>query len=212
MSDNDAKDKIRKLMRESIPDKPNVVDFAAAAARKAGRSEPRHSQGPTHSMQITGNNNAGVFGNSNHIQITVRGAQRPRIQVMPGPDEVTNTQAAEVKRLVAKVVEVSGVTFSSVYSAVYRRFDTTSYHLIKKDKYDEVVRYLHKWIASVAPTMALDAEAERKQLLKKIHAQARKMQGGIDLVHAFIHGRFGTSSLADLMPGQLREVIKQFKM
>lgn len=212
MTIDDPENKIRQLMRESVPKPSNVTDFAAAA-RKRGRPEPPLRLAPVQSMQITGNNNAGVIGNSNHVQINVHGAARPKIQITPGDNEVTNEQAAEIKRLVLKVAEVAATPHQRVYSAVYKRFETTSYQMIKRHRYDEVVKYLHGWIARHSATLAQPGTAsDKNRLLARIHAQAKKLGGSIDQIHAFISGRFGTSSLGDLAPGQLREVIKQFHL
>lgn len=212
MSDGDPENKIRQLMRESAPTASNVTDFATAA-RKRGRPVLPTSSAPMQALQITGNNNAGVIGNSNHVQINVRGPARPRIQITPGDNEVTNEQAAEIKRLVLKVAEVSATPHQRVYSAVYKRFETTSYQMIKRHRYEEVVKYLHGWIARhVAPVVPKGTAPDKNRLLARIHAQAKKMGGSMDEVRAFISGRFSTNSLAELTPGQLREVIKQFHL
>ena len=200
---DDPEDRIKRLMREAVPDTSNVADFAAAA-RKRGR--PVAKAAPV--LKINGNNNAGIIGNHNQVNITVRTAARPKIMVAPGSDAIDNAQAAEIKRLVAKVVEVSGRTFGHVYGTLYRRFDATSYLLIKRDRYDTVVRYLNTWIASASPAPTGSAEDERKRLLKRIHAQARKRHG-IEAIRAYARDRFGTPSLAELSPDQLVEIIRQ---
>ncbi len=200
---DDPEKRIRRIMREAVPDTSNIADFAAAA-RKRGR--PVAKTAPV--LKISGSNNAGIIGNNNQVNITVRTAARPKIMVAPGSDAIDNAQAAEIKRLVAKVVEVSGRSYGHVYGTLYRRFDATSYLLIKRNRYDAVVRYLNKWIASTAPVPTGSAEDERKRLLKRIHAQARKRHG-IEAIRAYARGRFGTPSLAELSPGQLAEIIRQ---
>ncbi len=212
MSDSDPKAKIKQLMRESVPRPSNVADFAAAA-RKRGLPTARTRQAPVQSMQITGNNNACVIGNSNNVQINVHGVAQPKILIKPGDDEVTNEQAAEIKRLVLKVAEVSATPHQRVYSAVYRRFETTSYQMIKRHRFQEVVKYLNGWIAKhLPPSVSPGTTPDKNRLLARIHVQGKKLGGRMDEIHAFISGRFGTSSLGDLAPGQLREVIKQFHL
>ncbi len=210
MNDENPAEKIKRLMRQSMPASSKVIDLASAA-RERGRPLPPRKVTPPQVVSIRGNNNAGVIGNSNHIQINVRGAARPKIQVTPGVDEVDNAQAAEIKRLVAVVVDKSGKTFPHIYSTIYRRFNTTSYLMLKRHLYTDVVGYLNKWIASVSRTaVGADSETQRKNLLRRIHAQVRKNAGRLDSVHSYVSGRFGTPSLAELTPGQLHEVIKQF--
>ena len=171
----------------------------------------RKSTGGVVHQSITGNNNTGVIGDNNHVHISVHGARLPRPLLSPGEAEVTNEQAAEIKRLIGTVVDLSGRSYQHVYGVIYRHFEATSYLMIKRHRYDHVVRYLHKWIASVSiKTVPADTEDERKRLLKRLHAQARKNSSSLDNVRSYISGRFGTSSLAELSPGQLREVIKQF--
>lgn len=212
MSENDPKEKIMQLMRESAPKASNVVDLAAMK-RMRGLPASRTRQVLVQSMQITGNNNAGVIGNSNHVQINVHGVAKPKILITPGENEVTDEQAAEIRRLVLKAAEVSTMPYQRVYSAVYRRFEATKYQMIKRHKYDEVVKYLNGWIARhLPPSVPSGTTPDKNRLLARIHVQGKKLGGSMDEIHAFISGRFGTSSLADLAPGQLREVIKQFHL
>ena len=199
-------------MRESASTSSKVVDFAAAA-RKRGRTAPPARPTTVQTMQITGNNNAGVIGNRNNVQINVRGPGRPKIQIMPGDNEVTNEQAAEIKRLVLKVAEVSATPHQRVYSAVYKRFETTSYQMIKRHRYDEVVKYLHGWIARyTSSSPSPSADADRKRFLARIHAQAKKLGGDMNEIRAYTSGRFATHSLAELTAGQLNEVVKHFHL
>jgi hypothetical protein len=184
-----------------------------AAARKLGRPVPPARHAPAQSMQITGNNNAGVMGNSNHVQINVHGVTKPKILITPGDNEVTNEQAAEIKRLVLKVAEVAATPHQRVYSAIYKRFETTSYQMIKRHRFEEVVKYLNGWIARhLTPSVPPGTTPDKNRLLARIHVQGKKLGGRMDEIHAFISGRFGTSSLRDLAPGQLSEVIKQFHL
>jgi len=109
-NDEHPKDRIKRALREAAPATSNVADFAAEA-RKRGR-EVAAPAPLAATLRITGNNNAGVIGNNNYIEIKVSGSRksaRPIIQ--PGPQHITDTQAAEIQELVAKVVAVSGKTF-----------------------------------------------------------------------------------------------------
>lgn len=167
------------------------------------------------SQSITGNGNFQVGTVANlHIHQPPKPRRTPAAPTpIPGDGEITNQQAAEIKRLVGVVVTRSGKSWGSVYGIFNDRFEATSYLMIKRHRYDEAVIYLHKWIASVStPSARESTEEERKRLLKRIHAQARKLGGSIDSIRAYISGRFGTPSLAELTPGQLQEVIKEFRL
>jgi len=199
-------DKIRRLMRESVPE-TNVADFAAAARRR-GRPVAQ----PAHTVKVTGNHSAGIIGNHNQVNITVKAPSRPRVRVdvLRGPNDITEAQAAEIQELVAKVVKVSGKTFGHVWHAVKNEFRVGSYRLIPAEQFEAVRTYLRKWIASKSGPADAGAPAVRKRALGRIHAEAKKVPGLLDQVHAYIHGRFGTQSLGDLAASELHEVIRQF--
>jgi len=68
-NDEQAKDKIKRLIREAAP-AANGADFAKMA-RKRGRKAASHAA--PKSIQIIGNNIAGVIGNHNHVEIKIYG-------------------------------------------------------------------------------------------------------------------------------------------
>lgn len=206
MADNERpSDKIKRLMREAVPEN-NVADFAAAA-RKRGRPVAQ----PAQVVKVAGNNSTGIIGNHNQVNITVKAPSRPRVEVRRGPGDITEAQAAEIQELVAKVVAVSGKPFSFVWAAVKKQFRVSSYRLIPAEQFETVRTYLRRWIASASVPSDPAAPAARTRALGRIHIEAKKVPGLLDQVRAYVHGRFGTQSLGDLAVGQLHEVIRQFK-
>lgn len=191
-----------------MSEESNVVDLVEAA-KKRGRTLPNLAPA---TVQISGNNNVGVAGDGNSIQINVKPSSRKqvRVTVERGPADITAAQAAEIQELVARVVALSGRAYSEVWPILKRKFRFASYHLIPHEQFEDVRAYLRKWIASVSSPGDSTAPAARKRALSRIHAEAKKVPGMLDRVHAYIHGRFGTKSLGDLAPGQLHEVIRQF--
>ena len=198
-------------MSKQSPDKNKVVDFAAAALRR-GNNLPQRA--PV-AVQIKGNNNVGVAGDRNSININVKMPARKqvRVEIQRGPEHITEEQAAEIRELVSKVVKVSDKSFQFVWEQLKKKFRFASYRLLQGERFEEVRKYLRTWIASAgAPLAAATPPDTRKRLLARIHAEASKRYGLLDQVHAYIHGRFGTRSLGDLAPGQLHEVVKQFRL
>lgn len=190
-------------------DNSNIVDLKAEA-KKRGKPLPARAE-PL--VSVTGNNNVAVAGDRNHINIHVKTSSRkhPRLEVMPGPGQITEAQAAEIQELVTRVVGVSRKQYSMVWSVLKRNFRFNSYRMLPKEQFEEVRQYLRKWIASASPASTTQGGAtERKRLLARIHAEARKTPGLLDRVHEYARGRFGTSSLSELSLGQLTEVIRQF--
>lgn len=186
-----------------------IVDLADAARRR-GKPLPKK---PPARVQITGNNNVGVAGDRNHVEINVRTPARKqvRVEVQRGPGDITEEQAAEIQELVARVVKESGKPFPKVWMALKRRYRFANYHLLPQEQFEDVRKYLRKWIASVATTTAAQpGAAARKQRLARIHVEAGKLPGGLGRVHEYTHGRFGTPSLAELSAGQLDEVVRHF--
>lgn len=213
MKDEDPKDRIKRLMQESASTASNVIDFAAAAKQFRRPTAPRKlAQAPR--LTISGNNNAGVIGDNNHVHLNVHVSQSAKaapIKVQPGSQHINSAQAAEVQELVSKVVAVSNETYSFVWGTVKRKFRFSRYELITPETYEGVCKYLRHWIASKQPTAdQMTGEEQRKRLLMRIHAEARKKRRDLEQIRSYVSGRFGTNSLAELKPGQLNEVIKEF--
>lgn len=208
--DENPADKIKRLIQEASSNSSNVTDFFAAA-RKRGKDIEPPALAPK--VRISGNSNTSVVGNNNHIEINLQPKidRRPQEKLQPGPNNISDAQAAEIKELVGKVVAVSGREYPFVWSTVKRKYRFTTYQLITHDKYEDIREYLRKWIASATGSSKTTAEDDRKRFLKRIHAEARKQKGLLEKVHGYIQGRFGTSSLAELTPGQLNEVIHYFR-
>ena len=166
------------------------------------------------SQSITGNGNYQVSSVANiHIHPPHRPKRTRSPTPVPGDGQITNQQAAELKRLVGVVVALSDNSWSFVYGKLNERFETRSYTMIERHRYDEAATYLRKWVASVSAPPPLESiEEQRKRLLKRIHAQARKQGGCLDRIRTYLVGRVGTESLAGLTPGQLQEVIKKFRL
>lgn len=189
-----------------MSDKTKIVDFSAAA-KKRGKQLP--SKIPA-AVQITGNNNFGVAGDHNNININVKAPERKkaRIEIQRGPGDITEAQAAEIQALVAKVVKVSGKPFKTVWSIVQNKFDFASYRLLPQEKFEDVRAYLRQWVASgKGPRMP-----SRNTILARIHAEANKQSGLNGLIHRHIETIHGVSSLGDLTVAQLNEVIKHFQL
>lgn len=202
-------DSIKRLIREAAADTDNNVADFAEAARKRGR--PVAKSAPT--LRIHGDHNTGIVGNNNHVHITVKAPSKrpPKVVVQPGPDAITEPQAAEIRELVDKVAKVSGKPHQRVWGAVKDRFRFTTYHLMPAVQFEPVQHYLRRWIASETQHVPdHDAEAQRKKLLRRIHAQARKQTGLLDRIRDFANGRHSTRSLSELTAGQLMALIQQF--
>ena len=186
-----------------------VISLKGHAAGRDVNVQPPASQ----TVSITGTGNAGIVGSHNQVNINVRvPGKAVQVRVQPGPDAVTPAQAAEIQELVAKVVRITGKPYEFVWPTLKRKFRFTSYLLLPAIQFEEVRAYLRKWIASSDRSAGRNPVLDRKKLLGRIHAEAKKVPGMIDQIHAYIHGRFGTLSLGDLAPGQLVEVVREFNL
>lgn len=215
MKDEDPKSKIKRLMQEGAQAPSNVIDFAAAAQLR-GMVAPAKKVVNKRTQTINGNNNAAVMGDGNHVNLHVNlshPSKAVQIKVQPGPQHIDSAQAAEVRELVSKVASVTPGGYSFVWSKVKRKFRFARYELITPDTYFEVCKYLRQWIASKQTTAdQMQGDEQRKRLLMRIHAEARKTDGLLKNIHAYSSGRFGTEHLSELANGQLQELIKQFKL
>lgn len=169
--------------------KGELIDFMAAAARRG--KKPAES---APSVSIKGNGN--IVGNHNQVRVTVHTRPATRVTVAPGPEHITPAQAADIRDLVDRLVKLQGHTHQKVWYALKRRFRFASYHLAPAAQFAEIHAYLVAWLAqSKAP-------ATRETLLRRIHAQARKLPGGIDQVKL----DNGIPSLKQLTDAQLHQL------
>jgi len=175
---------------------------------------PRAKQPPVKVVQtISGYGNVGVVGDGNNVQIHLSSgstSKPAKYVVQPGPQHIGPAEAAEVRELVSKAVAVSGRDHAFVWSTIKREYRFARYELLTPEIYEQVCQYLRKWIARHSVKPVGSTEDQRKHLLKRIHAEAKKKRGALDQIRSYVAGRFGTNSLADLAPGQLHEVIKEF--
>ena len=137
MSDkNDEKpeEKIKRLIKEA-DNETNVTDFFEAARKRGKTIEPAPPV-----IQISGNNNAGVVGNHNKVEINIKtpSGKSPKLELQPGSEHISDTKAAEIQELVGKVVAVSGRKHSFVWSTLKKKYRFTRYQLITHDKYEDI--------------------------------------------------------------------------
>ena len=207
-------DKIKRLIREASSEQSspsNVADFFTEAQKRGRSISPPPTKKSVVRMQITGNNSAGVIGDGNHIQINVKTppTARPKVNVQPSSEHISDTQAAEVKELVNKIASVTGRPHAFVWSTLKRKYRFTKYQLITHDKYDDIIKYLRGWIARY-DRIPKSVDERRLRNLARIHAEAKKRKGTLEQVYAYTQEHFGTASLSKLTQAQLVEVIYQF--
>jgi hypothetical protein len=73
---------------------------------------------------------------------------------LSGTDVVTESQAAQISQAVKAVAVALGKQtgrneFGACYGELYRRFNTTSYRLLPRKKFDEVMAFLTEWHQSL---------------------------------------------------------------
>ncbi len=73
---------------------------------------------------------------------------------LSGQDVVTESQAAQISQAVKSVAIALGKQtgrneFGACYGEIYRRFNTTSYRLLPRKKFDEVMAFLTEWHQSL---------------------------------------------------------------
>lgn len=212
MQEEDPAERIKRLMREGAAEPSKVVDFASAAKKRGRQVAALGEKAKT--VSIHGNNNVGVSGNHNNVNISVRGAPGKAIQVsvQPGEQHISDEQAVEVRDLVAKVVTASGRDFQFVWGTLKKKFRFSKYQLLDREKFEAVRAYLRKWIASSGPGASRPSTINRKTALARIHVESKKVAGLPDRVHEFIRARFGVTSLGDLTVEQLSVVIRAFDL
>jgi len=73
---------------------------------------------------------------------------------LSGQDVVTESQAAQISQAVKTVAIALGKQtgrneFGACYGEIYRRFNATSYRLLPRKKFDDVMAFLTEWHQSI---------------------------------------------------------------
>jgi len=170
--------------------------MAAAAARGKPLRNPATARP---AVSIKGNGN--IVGNHNQVHVTVHHRHAAKLVVTPGPQHITQAQAAEIRAMVNRLVQLQGHTHQMVWTTLKRRFNFTSYHLLPAGQFPDVHHYLKAWLAKTP------APPTRQTLLRTIHAQARKHPGGIDQVKA-THNIQSLKTLSDSDLHQLATTLR----
>jgi len=110
--------------------------------------------------------------------------------IQPGPEHVTDEQAAQIKAMVDDLAEIDVKagrpdSHGGWYKRLYRKFPCrNSYHLIRREDFPAVMQYLRVEAAKARPRLRRTDNAEwRNRLYRSIWAKARELGLSRDQVH-----------------------------
>lgn len=205
-------------MSDTEDKKSNIVSLLQSAtppARTRKRSTPAKSPTATGSnvIQLNGGNLTAqqvVVGNVNNYNVAR--PPRPRVVVTPGEGVVTDTQKAKINELrldwiaLHNSIKKAPLTDAAAWVKINRKAGTTSYHLIPGDRYDLVIKYIKREMATLrAMRSAPRKDATwRTTRISAIKARSKNQHGSPDAYRPYIAKNFGAKSLTDLSDDELQ--------
>jgi hypothetical protein len=163
--------------------------------------------------QISGGTN--IVGNSGHVQINVNPARAPRVTnvIKPGPEHIGDAERRELQDLCAEWITLHNalkqraLTHAAAWSRINRAGGSTSYHLIRLENYEEVVRYVRRQMAILRGMASAPAKDEqwRNKRIAAIKLRCRNQLADPEAYRPYIRKNFGAESLTDLATDQLQK-------
>ncbi|MEQ9132691.1 MAG: ORF6C domain-containing protein [Salinisphaeraceae bacterium] len=189
MSRDRRKEEIRKLIQEDDPE--------ALPSSKV--------------VSIRGDGN--VVGDGNTVIRTDKVEHRPRVQVSPGDQHISDEQAATLKRMVGEVVETESLvkmnpkSYQAVWSALNRHCRVPQYRLIPAESFEKARRYLSQWLGRLgnAKTAPRKIPDWRKSRYAYIHTSLKQLNAESDF-RDLLAKRYNATSMTELSDAELNEV------
>ena len=132
-------------------------------------------------QKISGNNNIQIAGD---LSIKIERIIQKSEVVYDQDEHITDAQAVEIKNRVTKIAQSrAGETkfnnkppFGLVYATLYEKYKITKYTLLKKDQYEDAIKWLDKQIAIYRPKLKnIDEEQYRKDMFKSLNTRANQL-------------------------------------
>lgn len=152
--------------------------------------------------------NVSVVNTQRHITKTIA-------QVKPGEDHISDAQAATLKSLVDKIVDIEAkvkrkpATHQSVWATLNKFCKVTTYRLIPAGRFDAARKYLDQWIGrlnAMSSAPVKDGDNWRKRHYSYIKVNTKDPADGAALA-AFLQ-KLGVTSLTDLSNDDLEKVYR----
>jgi hypothetical protein len=139
---------------------------------------------PTLHQEIKGNGNIQAAG-----PVIITEKHTTKNVVEPGPEHISEEQAAHIKELVDKLAETDVLSgrpdsHGAWYSRLYKKFKVTSYLKLRKEQYEGAVSYLRVEAAKARPKLRrTDNKEWRKRFYSGIWGKAKALGLSRDDVH-----------------------------
>lgn len=160
---------------------------------------------PVNNVQ-TINGGTNIIGNQGHVQV-VQTPRRPVIKriFVPTDEHITPEQKVRLMILrdewmaLHKTLKKSPLTHSTAWSKINRAAGATSYHEIKKDRFDDALAFIKKEMAILRGMKSAPSKdaAWRTKRIAAIKTRCNKQFNGIDIYKPYIK-KLGADSLSDL--------------
>lgn len=162
--------------------------------------------------EISGGTN--IVGNSGHVVIQLHPGRASRVNNLPkpGPEHIDETQRRALHDLCAEWVELHNtlkkqeLTRAAAWYRINDAGGSTSYTLIRKERFEDVVRYVRRQMAilrGMASAPAKDLQWRNKRIAA-IKLRCRNQLGDPEAYRPYIRKNFGAESLTDLATDQLQ--------
>lgn len=178
----------------------------------AGRDINTHEAPHVEIREISGGTN--IIGNSGHVLINVNPAKAPRVTnvIKPGPEHIGETERRELQDLCSEWVTLHNtlkqraLTHAAAWTLINKAGGSSSYHLIRRDRYDDVLRYVRRQMAILRGMASAPAKDDqwRSKRIAAIKLRCRNQLADPDAYRPYVRKNFGAESLTDLSTDQLQ--------
>jgi hypothetical protein len=162
--------------------------------------------------EISGGTN--IVGNSGHVVIQVNPARAPRVAnvIKPGPEHIGQIERRALQDLCTEWVTLHNtlkkqpLTHAAAWSRINKAGGSDSYHLIRRDRYDDVLRYVRQQMAILRAMASAPAKDDqwRNKRIAAIKLRCRNQLADPDAYRPYVRKNFGAESLTDLSTDQLQ--------
>jgi hypothetical protein len=133
--------------------------------------------------------------------------------IQPGPEHIDDAQRRVLFDLRAEWVALHNtlkkrsLTDAAAWARINKAAGSTSYHLIRRDKYEVAVQYVRREMAILRSMKSAPRKDDewRTKKIGAIKARCKNQFGGVDVYKPYIKKNFGAVSLADLATDELQK-------
>ena len=201
---------VDELLKTDKPPSQKEISMLTAKVEPEANKRSRSSS-KSNVIKMNFGNNAQVGGGVVNGDVYQNTTIRKVFQYTYQPGDLTEEQAATLKRLVDEIVELEQKvkrkpgSHASVWGSLKRRFKVTYYRKIKEEDFPKAKAYLQMWLGRLSRPLGRKNEDEARKKRQTAIFAASKNQLGLTKkeLDNYILDQFGVESIRDLSMKEL---------